>query len=275
MNGFKWPGRCLLALILAAAHAGAWELADGMVADRLDTSQSSFIERAEFFSEPDAAAGTLVIRIKGESISYFDVPVAVWHEFKAADSIGAFYGKHIKQQYERQVGEPQAARCATGAARRVQAWVASGFNEECENLVLPAVDAAQTQILVAAYAFTRTRIAAALVRARARGVDVRMKIDAKQAEYPLAEKQLAYLARHDIPVERIAVRGEYAAMHNKFMVVDRRIVIAGSYNYTTTAQFANWENVLSIESPEIAASYAEAWEAIRSDSGSESAPAAE
>ncbi len=92
-----------------------------------------------------------------------------------------------------------------------------------------------------------------------------MKMDARQAEYPLAARQIEYLQRRGVPVTRITMRGEYSAMHNKFMVVDGRYVIAGSYNFTTTAGAANWENVVWMDSPEIASRYAQAWERITSE----------
>ena len=54
-------------------------------------------------------------------------------------------------------------------------------------------------------------------------------------------------------------------MHNKFMVFDLRWVIAGSYNFTTVAQVSNWENLIWVDSPDMAEQYKQAWDAIASD----------
>jgi hypothetical protein len=50
--------------------------------------------------DADGAAGDDPVPIR-----YFEVPVAVWGEFKAAESKGSFYGKNIRQRYERQYGK--------------------------------------------------------------------------------------------------------------------------------------------------------------------------
>ena len=41
-------------------------------------------------------------------------------------------------------------------------------------------------------------------------------------------------------------------MHNKVIIIDDRIVVTGSYNFTYFAENRNDENVLIIHSPEIA-----------------------
>ena len=256
----------VLGILLAspAALPAADQEARRLVEESVDTSKSSWIEHASFAKEAGADTGLLAVQIGGEKITYMDVPVSVWQDFKQAESFGRFYDEHIKGCYEREHGEPLWKKYDFAAPSAVEAKVQCAFNEECEPLILRYVEGARESIRVAAYAFTRTRIAAALVSAHGRGVDVRVKVDARQAEYPLAAKMLNYLARNGIPVERIAMRGDYAAMHNKFMVIDGRYVIAGSYNFTTTAGVANWENVMWADSPEIAAQYTRAWDAITS-----------
>ena len=255
--------RCIIALCLGwtVATIQAQETAR-LIEERLDTSRSSWIESAVYYREADRDTGFLAITIGGEKVTYLEVPVATWRAFKESDSLGNFYGKHIKQKFEREPGEPLWKQHDTQPVAPTPVQAQCAFNEECEPVILRQIDNAQTSILVAAYAFTRTSVAAALVQARRRGVDVRMKVDRRQAEYPLATKQLAYLEKNGVPVQRIDMTGEYAAMHNKFLVVDRRFVITGSYNFTTTAQIANWENIIRVDSPDMATAYAAAWEAI-------------
>jgi len=235
------------------------------VQDVMDTSRSSWIESASFEKEATANFGKLMIHIKGEDITYLDVPVQVWLKFKKAESLGSFYTDHIKNRYERVKGEPLWKRYDSTLDPPVQAMVQCAFNEECEPLLLHYIETAQKSIVVAAYAFTRTRIAAALVSAHVRGVDISFKVDARQAEYASAARQLDYLSRNGIPVTRISMKGEYSAMHNKFMVIDGRFVLSGSYNFTMTAGVANWENLMWVDSPVIAARYLKAWKMIVSE----------
>jgi phosphatidylserine/phosphatidylglycerophosphate/cardiolipin synthase-like enzyme len=57
--------------------------------------------------------------------------------------------------------------------------------------------------------------------------------------------------------------GPRAKMHHKFTVVDRRIVLTGSYNYTTSATEANRENLVRIESYRVAGDYLAEFERLR------------
>ena len=90
-------------------------------------------------------------------------------------------------------------------------------------------------------------------------------MDANQAEFPGAQKLIESLRGEGIPVTLIHTAGEYSAMHNKFMVFDLRWVVAGSYNFTTVAQVSNWENLVWMDSPDMAEQYKQAWDAIVSD----------
>lgn len=38
-------------------------------------------------------------------------------------------------------------------------------------------------------------------------------------------------------------------MHHKFAIVDRRVLINGSFNWTQQAVFGNWENVIITTTP--------------------------
>jgi phosphatidylserine/phosphatidylglycerophosphate/cardiolipin synthase-like enzyme len=49
--------------------------------------------------------------------------------------------------------------------------------------------------------------------------------------------------------------------HNRIMILDRATVITGSFNFTKAAERENAENLLIIKSKELAARYAENWEA--------------
>ena len=44
-------------------------------------------------------------------------------------------------------------------------------------------------------------------------------------------------------------------MHNKFVVLDRRIVITGSFNWTTAAVDSNQENLCILDNEELAVKY--------------------
>ena len=256
----RWMG---MAAVCAGFAAAAWA---APVRESVETD-SDWVHDVSYEREEGAADGTLTVRLGEDPVAvrYFEVPVAVWGEFKAAESKGSFYGKNIRQRYERQYGKSRQEMFDSPIPVQTQVDALCAFNEECEGVVLQAIDKSAESIWVAAYAFTRTRIAAALVRAHQRGVRVEIKMDANQAEFAGAQKLIEWLRSEGIPVTLIRTAGEYSAMHNKFMVFDMGRVVMGSYNFTTTAQVSNWENLVWLESADMAEQYKQAWDAIVSD----------
>jgi len=127
-------------------------------------------------------------------------------------------------------------------------------------MIIGAIDAAQTQILVQAYSFTHRRIAAALIRAKRRGVEVAVTADDGQTRN--AEAKLYRSLR----TARIEVRldSQHSAAHNKVMVIDADApgcaVITGSYNFTHSAEDKNAENVLLLRGNRpLCAAYRDNW----------------
>jgi phosphatidylserine/phosphatidylglycerophosphate/cardiolipin synthase-like enzyme len=52
-----------------------------------------------------------------------------------------------------------------------------------------------------------------------------------------------------------------AIAHNKVIIIDGHLVIGGSYNYTSSAEHKNAENVTFIDAPVVADFYLVNWEA--------------
>ena len=259
MRTTSWTMAALGAVCAAAAWAAP-------VRETLDTA-SEWVHDVAYEYEEGAADGTLTVRLGDDPVPvrYFEVPREVWTEFQAAESKGSFYGKNVRQRYERQYGKSRQEVFDSPIPIQTQVNALCAFNEECEGVVLQNIEQSRESIWIAAYAFTRTRIAAALVAAHRRGVRVEMKMDVNQAEFEGAQKLIEWLRSEGIPVTLIHTAGEYSAMHNKFMVFDLGRVVAGSYNFTTTAQVSNWENLVWLESADMAEQYKQAWDAIVSD----------
>ena len=256
----RWIGVAALCAGVAAA-AGAAPVRESM------ETGSDWVRDVSYEYEEGAADGTLTVRLGDDPVAvrYFEVPLDTWAEFKAAESKGSFYGKQIRQRFERQYGKSRQEVFDSPIPIQTQVNALCAFNEECEGVVLQNIDQSEESIWIAAYAFTRTRIAAALIRAHRRGVRVEVKMDSNQAEFPGAQKLIEWLRSEGIPVALIHTAGEYSAMHNKFMVFDMSRVVAGSYNFTTVAQVSNWENLVWLDSADVAEQYKQAWDAIVSD----------
>ncbi len=111
----------------------------------------------------------------------------------------------------------------------------------CANAIIRELDKAKTTILVQAYSFTSAPIAKGLLNARKRGVKVEVILDKSQRtkKYSPAD----FMANQGIPIK---IDAEHAIAHNKVIIIDGRIVITGSFNFTKAAEESNAENLLVI-----------------------------
>jgi phosphatidylserine/phosphatidylglycerophosphate/cardiolipin synthase-like enzyme len=139
------------------------------------------------------------------------------------------------------------------------------FGSNCEQALVGAIDSAREEVLVAIYSLTRRTISASLVRAVQRGVKVAVRYDEKSADegHDMPET-IAFLKRRGIRCEPVGYGDSRARMHHKFTVVDQKVVLTGSYNYTTAATEQNRENLVVIESVAVAAAYVAEFGNLRS-----------
>ena len=121
--------------------------------------------------------------------------------------------------------------------------------------LIEKINAAQTSIHIAAFEFNLTPVAEALIAAKQRGVDIRWVTDDEhglEADEEPDRGQFAMLQDAGIEV-RSDTRS--ALMHNKFWIFDGQIVWTGSTNVTENGVFDQDNNVIVIQSPELAAIY--------------------
>ena len=141
----------------------------------------------------------------------------------------------------------------------------------CEEAILAQLDGAKDYIHVAMYAFTSRYLAQALVRARERGVEVKVVLDRsfqEESEYSKGDflKRKGIPVRLVTPVETRGLRVIKGLMHHKFAVIDGRVVITGSYNWTARAERVNYENLLIfVNAPGVAGAYEREFERLWGD----------
>ena len=124
-----------------------------------------------------------------------------------------------------------------------------------EERLIARIGMAERSIHLACFEFNLTPIAAALVAAGKRGVEVRWVTDDEHGLDSDAEKgrgQFALLRAAGIEVKSDT---RSALMHDKFIVIDGTVVWTGATNLTVAGMFENDNNVIAIESPELAAIY--------------------
>ncbi len=127
-------------------------------------------------------------------------------------------------------------------------------NGGCLDAIIYEIDNAKKSIDVAMYAFTSRPIAQAIVRAYKRNVKVRIVLDKKFATESIYSKHI-FLMKKGVPVKLVSPppkRGKIGLMHNKFAIIDGKVVLTGSFNWTAAAEYLNYENLLVFYSKEVA-----------------------
>ncbi len=114
---------------------------------------------------------------------------------------------------------------------------------------------ASNSVYVQAYSFTSAPIAQGLVEAHQRGVHVRVVLDESQRteKYSSAD----FLSNYGVETY---IDSRHALAHNKTMIIDHRVVITGSYNFTRAAEEKNAENVVVLFDPTLVKKYLVNWQ---------------
>jgi len=130
--------------------------------------------------------------------------------------------------------DAQVYRCPT------QVFFAPG--PDCTNQAVKYIDGAKSEVLVMAYSFTQTKIADALIHANFRqGVTVEYLFD--KSNLTLGTSVVKRLK--DSGVAGLLDKKENI-MHDKVIIIDKKIVITGSFNWAIGAEH-NAENCLVIQ----------------------------
>jgi phosphatidylserine/phosphatidylglycerophosphate/cardiolipin synthase-like enzyme len=107
----------------------------------------------------------------------------------------------------------------------------------CQSLVIESIDETDQSLRIQAYSFTSPEIAAAVKRAKDRGVDVKVMLDKSQVSRNNFIGKFLRNAKIDVVVDR-----SRAVAHNSIMILDGKAVFTGSFDFTKGAQERNVEN---------------------------------
>jgi len=122
--------------------------------------------------------------------------------------------------------------------------------EACAEKLIQKINSADKNIFIAIYSFTHDGISDALIEAKKRGVEVMVVFDSDQSANASSDDEKLFEAKI-----KVARRNGSGYMHNKYTIIDGNFVATGSFNYSQNADTKNDENLIFIESSEIAAKY--------------------
>ena len=130
-----------------------------------------------------------------------------------------------------------------------------------KEFIVPNIETAQESILMPTFMLTHRDVEKALANAHSRGVDVRIIVDAAGVDNGSSK-------HHNLRQKGLKIKTENFAgkVHSKTILIDKKIVIIGSMNFTTSGDEYNDENLLVIENRELAGelekSFKEIWDMI-------------
>ena len=118
------------------------------------------------------------------------------------------------------------------------------------NAVLPLIRGAKKYIYIPTFVLTEKRVTEELIKAKQRGVDVKIIIDALNAS--IKHSKHNELRAGGIPVKTENYAGK---MHSKSMIVDDKYTIIGSMNFSYSGENRNDENLVLVKDEKIAQFY--------------------
>jgi len=124
------------------------------------------------------------------------------------------------------------------------------------------IGSAVASVAAALYRLSNPRLAGALKEARQRGLSVRLVLNDND-HYEENQAARRTLKNYDIPFRIARGRaGDKSKMHHKFAVVDGRIALAGSYNWTLESEERNYENLILLREPLLVAPFVQEFDEL-------------
>lgn len=127
-------------------------------------------------------------------------------------------------------------------------------NGGCQQRIIERIIGAKERIFLQSLLLTNHFIIAAFQSVRQRNVPVSLILDARR--YRISKLSVQKLKQMGA---QIYLDGMHRSQHNKILVVDNRLVMTGSFNYTHCAEKDNAENLIELESEVLASLYTENW----------------
>lgn len=130
----------------------------------------------------------------------------------------------------------------------VPVTISALFSPDAEDDILALINSATKSIDIEIYTFSSDEIVSALIKAKNRGVAVRVimekRIAGKQNEETFAALSQAGIAVH-------WASEEFKLTHSKFMIIDGTKVLVGSHNLSKNALRVNREASVIFSGPEV------------------------
>jgi len=203
----------------------------------------------------------------GETVWTGSTNVTVNGIFKQNNNVIVFHSPEIAAIYEREFQEmwdgqfgprsPSTVEDQTVVVQGTPVQVLFSSEDDVIAHLIPYVEQAQKSIRFLAFSFTDYPLANAMIERARVGVDVKGVHEKVGSDGQGAEMVTFLCAK--VPVWQ---DGNGSFMHHKVIIVDNRIVITGSLNFSSSADESNDENVVIVDNPQIASLYLQEFERV-------------
>ncbi len=129
-------------------------------------------------------------------------------------------------------------------------------DENCDKQFIVFLSSAEVKMDIAIYSITLPSISNAIIKAKKRGVRVRVLVDKQESQGP---NSMVPVLQKNVEV---GVADTDGIMHNKFTIIDSEALETGSFNYTLNASERNAENQLYLTEPSVIIKYSDQFEML-------------
>lgn len=166
--------------------------------------------------------------------------------------IAYIYEREFQELWNRQFGPraPSTVNTQWAILDGTPLQVLFSAEDRAVDHLIALVNDAQTSIRFLAFSFTDYPLAKAMIDRAATGVDLKGIYETFGSTGTGSEMKTFWCA--GLPVRQ---DGNGSFLHHKVIIIDNRIVVTGSLNYSSNADESNEENVVILDNPEIAALY--------------------
>jgi mitochondrial cardiolipin hydrolase len=129
--------------------------------------------------------------------------------------------------------------------------------EDCRRQLLDLLIAARETLDISVFTISDDRLSEAIIAAHKRGIQIRLITDNDKAQDQGSD--IFRLMDHGVEVR---MDNSAYHMHHKFAVVDKRVLVNGSFNWTRSATDYNQENILVTDEPKLVTAYLTEFESL-------------
>lgn len=180
--------------------------------------------------------------------------------FQSKEMVGNFTTE-FEQLFAGTFGPNKKQSAAHGNFRLGDTRIQTCFSPpgKCDDLIVTTIrQQAKKSLQFLAFSFTHDDIGDVIIERAKAGVKTAGVFENTGSQTTFSEFGKMQTAGLDV-----ATDGNPYSMHHKVIIIDERIVIAGSFNFSANATTANDENLLIIEDPAVAAGFQKEFAAIQ------------